>query len=38
MITVTSLQMALLVFGCATVGAIIGICIMCIIIGGKDER
>lgn len=37
MIEFTNLQVLLLVFGCASIGAIIGICIMCIIIGGKDD-
>lgn len=35
MIELTGLQVAILVFGSAAVGAIVGILNMCIIIGGK---
>lgn len=37
MICLSTVETVLLVFGCASMGAIIGICIMCIIAGGKDE-
>lgn len=35
MITLTTVEACVLIFGCAAVGAIIGILIMCIFISGK---
>ena len=38
MFTLTTFELVSLIVGCTMVGGVIGVCIMCIMIGGKDGQ
>ena len=36
MFTLTTFELVSLIVGCTMVGGVVGVCVMCIMIGGKD--